>query len=394
MSQARASSAPAPRAMPATAAMVGFVRCSRAQNASCPRVTHSWASFGASFAHSSMSIPEEKTRLPAPATTTARIESSFSSSGTRDIRSVTMERRIVFRGGFSIQRTATRPPFSMRRRGVEGIGPLADATEIIVAYGRRSTPFFYRATDTAPMRGTATLDKPWFARWPADLPRSLTYPDVPVQDLLRRTAGQHGERPAVRFYGKTLTYRDLDAAVDRFAAGLRAIGVRAGDRVSLLLPNTPHFMVAFFAVLRAGAIVVQTNPILTPRELEVLWNDAGLETGVALDLFWHNLVKTKPRTGIKRVVVCDAAEFLKTPLRQLYPITRRENLKKAVHWPLTIPRESWISRFADLARTPAGSTEASADPDDVAVLQYTGGTTGTPKGAMLTHRKDRKSTRL
>ncbi len=121
MSQARASSAPAPRAMPAIAAMVGFVRCSRAQNESCPRVTHSWASFGGSFAHSSMSIPEEKTRLPAPATTTARIESSFSSSGTRDIRSETMERRIVFRGGFSIQRTATRPPFSMRTRGVEGI---------------------------------------------------------------------------------------------------------------------------------------------------------------------------------------------------------------------------------------------------------------------------------
>src|SRR5436189_4790441 len=236
------------------------------------------------------------------------------------------------------------------------------------------------------MRETATLERPWFARWPADLPRSLTYPDVPVQDLLRRTAGQHGDRPAVTFYGKTLTYRDLDAAVDRFAAGLRTIGVRAGDRVSLLLPNTPHFMVAFFAVLRAGAIVVQTNPILTPRELEVLWNDAGVETVVALDLFWHNLVKAKPRTGIKRVVVCDAAEFLKTPLRQLYPIKRRKDLKKAGHWPLTIPQEAWISRFADLARTPAGSTEASADPDDVAVLQYTGGTTGTPKGAMLTHR--------
>src|SRR5437762_13045627 len=158
------------------------------------------------------------------------------------------------------------------------------------------------------MRETATLERPWFARWPADLPRSLTYPDVPVQDLIRRTVGEHGDRPAVTFYGKTLTYRDLDAAVDRFAAGLRTIGVKAGDRVSLLLPNTPHFVVAFFATLRAGAIVVQTNPILTPRELEALWHDAGVETVVALDLFLHNLVKTKPRTGIKRVVVCDAAE--------------------------------------------------------------------------------------
>src|SRR3989449_4173397 len=236
------------------------------------------------------------------------------------------------------------------------------------------------------MRGAATLEKPWFAQWPADVPRSLTYPDIPVQELLRRTAKEHGDRPAVSFYGKTLTYRDLDAAVDRFASGLRTIGIRAGDRVSLLLPNTPHFIVAFFAVLRAGGIVVQTNPILTPRELEVLWNDAGVETVVALDLFWHNVSKAKAATPVKRVVICDAAEFLKTPLRQLYPVKRKRDLQKAGHWPLTIPREPWIHRFSDLARTPADSTQVLANPDDVAVLQYTGGTTGTPKGAMLTHR--------
>jgi long-chain acyl-CoA synthetase len=214
----------------------------------------------------------------------------------------------------------------------------------------------------------------------------LEYPDIPVQELLRRTAREHGDRPAITFYGKTLSYRDVDAAADRFAAGLRKIGVRPGDRVSLLLPNTPHFVIAFFAVLRAGGIVVQTNPILTPRELEVLWNDAGVETVVALDLFWHNLARTKPNTSIKRVVVCDAAEFLRTPLRQLYPIKRKKDLKKAGHWPLMIPREPWIHRFADLARTPLEPAESSAKSDDVAVLQYTGGTTATPKGAMLTHR--------
>src|SRR5256885_4318811 len=234
------------------------------------------------------------------------------------------------------------------------------------------------------MRETATLEKPWFARWPADVPRSLTYPDVPVQDLLRRTAGQQGDRPAVTFYGKTLTYRDLDAVVDRFAAGLRKIGVRAGDRVSLLLPNTPHFMVAFFAVLRAGAIVVQTNPILTPRELEVLWNDAGVTTVVALDLFWHNLSKTKAATQVKRVVVCDAAEFLRTPLRQLYPIKKKKDLQKAGHWPLSIPREPWIHRFADLAKTRTDSTQTPANPDDVAARQETRGGTRTPEAPILT----------
>lgn len=235
------------------------------------------------------------------------------------------------------------------------------------------------------MQGEAAIERPWFRRWPSDLPRSLTYPDIPVQELLRRTAREHGQRPAVTFYGKTLTYSELDVAADRFAAGLRSIGVRPGDHVSLLLPNTPHFVIAFFAVLRAGGVVVQTNPIYTPRELAGLWSDAGVETVVALDIFWPNVLKAKPATAVQRVVLCDAAEFLKTPLRQLYPIKKKKDLQKAGHWPLTIPREPWIHRFASLARTPVDSTEATAQADDVAVLQYTGGTTGTPKGAMLTH---------
>src|SRR5207247_372368 len=183
------------------------------------------------------------------------------------------------------------------------------------------------------------------------------------------------------------SYRDLDAAVDRFAAGLRAIGVRSGDRVSLVLPNTPHFVVAFFAVLRAGGIVVQTNPLYTPRELASLWTDAGVETVIALDLFWHNVSKARMNASVKRIVVCDVGEFLKVPLRQLYPIKKRRDLKKQGHWPLVIPREPGIHRFTDIARTPAGPVaEAGANPDDVAVLQYTGGTTGTSKGAMLTNR--------
>src|SRR5256884_7077660 len=236
------------------------------------------------------------------------------------------------------------------------------------------------------MKGEATLERPWLGSWPEGVPKSIDYPEIPVHELLRRAAKEFGGRPAITFYGKSISYRDLDAAADRFAAGLRRIGVLPGDLVSLVLPNTPHFIVAFFAVLRAGGIVVQTNPILTPRELEVLWNDAGVETVVALDLFWHNVSKAKAATPVKRVVICDAAEFLKTPLRQLYPVKRKRDLQKAGHWPLTIPREPWIHRFSDLARTPADSTQVLANPDDVAVLQYTGGTTGTPKGAMLTHR--------
>ncbi len=237
------------------------------------------------------------------------------------------------------------------------------------------------------MRGEETLEKPWLRSWPQGVPMSIDYPRLAVHELLRSTAKEHGERPAVTFYGTSLSFRELDQAVDRFAAGLRRIGVRPGDRVSLVLPNTPHFLVAFFAVLRAGGVVVQTNPLYTPRELEILWNDAGVETVVALDLFWHNVSKARANTQVKRVVVCDVGEYLKTPLRQLYPIKKRRDLNKQGHWPLAIPRAPWVYRYADLARTPADeSPESRIDPEDVAVLQYTGGTTGTPKGAMLTHR--------
>ena len=232
------------------------------------------------------------------------------------------------------------------------------------------------------------MDRPWYKHWPQEVPQIIEVPEVPLHELLRRTAREHGDWPAVTFYGKTMTYRELDEAADRFAAGLRRIGVQPGERVSLLLPNTPHFVVSFFGVLRAGGVVVQTNILYTPRELEQLYNDAGVETVVPLDMFWHNLSRAKPNTGVKRVILADVGDYLRTPLRQLYPIRKRRDLKKAGHWPLEVPAVPWIFRYPQLLQTaPAPGTEPPVKPaEDVAVLQYTGGTTGTPKGAMLTHR--------
>ena len=238
------------------------------------------------------------------------------------------------------------------------------------------------------MQEATTLPRPWYKHWPAGVPKTITYPDIPVHALLRNTAKAHPEWPAVRFYGKPMSYRELDDRADRFAAGLRGLGVKPGDRVSLLLPNTPHFFVAFFGVLRAGGIVVQTNPLYTPRELESLYKDAGVETVVVMDLFLHNLLRAKPATPVKRIVVCDVADFLPFPLRQLYPLRKRGELKKVGHFPLEIPEEPWVRRFEDLQESPGTpGAEPRVNPrEDVAVLQYTGGTTGIPKGAMLTHR--------
>ena len=238
------------------------------------------------------------------------------------------------------------------------------------------------------MQEATVPTKPWHKHWPQGVPESIDYPDIPVHELLRRSAQAHPDWTAITFFGKRTTYAELDALADRFAAGLRGLGVKPGARVSLMLPNTPQFFVAFFGILRAGGVVVQTNFLYTPRELEYLYNDAGVETVVALDIFWHNLSKAKPNTRVSHIVVCDVADFLKFPLRQLYPVKRRGDLKKEGHWPLGIPDAPWVHRYRDFIRAePKPGSEPPLRPaEDVAVLQYTGGTTGVPKGAMLTHR--------
>ena len=224
------------------------------------------------------------------------------------------------------------------------------------------------------------MDRPWFRHWPEGVPRTIAYPESGVAALLAKAAKDFPGAVATRFYGKEMAYRELDAAASRFAGGLRRIGVKAGDRISVLMPNCPQFVIAFFGILRAGAVVVQTNPLYTPRELEEMYRDAGVETVVCVDLFFKNVAKARESTGVKRVVVTDIKEYLPGLLAALYPIKKKKD-----HGKIVIPEAPWVHGFqALLAAGPL--TVEPADVDDVAVLQYTGGTTGTPKGAMLTHR--------
>ncbi len=232
------------------------------------------------------------------------------------------------------------------------------------------------------------MERPWHAHWPAGVPKTIDYPTIPVERLLRQAAEAFPDHAATDFYGATRMYREIDDLADRFAASLRRLGLKPGDRVGLILPNSPSFIVAFFGIQRAGGVVVQTNPLYTPRELAGLYSDAGAVTVVCLDLFLANVLEAKPQTAIRNVIVADLRDDLPAALATFYPIRRRSDLKKAGHWPLDIPREPWVHRFRPLLDTPAerGREPQEVDPDAVAVLQYTGGTTGTPKGAMLTHR--------
>ena len=224
------------------------------------------------------------------------------------------------------------------------------------------------------------MERPWYGNWPEGVPKTIEYPKIGVAGMLTRAAKQWPDSVATRFYGARLTYRTLDEAASRFAGGLRRIGVEPGDRVSLLMPNCPQFVIALFGVLRAGAIVVQTNPLYTPRELEEQYRDAGVETVVCVDLFFKNVAKVQGAAGLKRVVVTDIKEYLPSVLAALYPIKKKKDYGKIV-----IPVEPWIHPFQELLASEP-FTRDPPDPNDVAVLQYTGGTTGTPKGAMLTHR--------
>ncbi len=225
-------------------------------------------------------------------------------------------------------------------------------------------------------------EKPWFRHWPEGVPRTLEYPEGALQDLLGRTARAFPDRPALIFYGRRMTYGQLDEASGRFAAGLRALGIAEGDRVALHLPNVPHYPVAFFGILKAGAVVVQTNPIYTPRELAHLLRDSGASAIVTLDIFWPTVEKVHGEGAVERAIVGDAADYLPGLLRLLYPLKKRRDGQ--AH---RIPTLPWVSRFTDLlTRSEPPGEVAKVNPrDDVAVLQYTGGTTGTPKGAMLTH---------
>ena len=224
------------------------------------------------------------------------------------------------------------------------------------------------------------MDRPWFGNWPEGVPRTIEYPKISVGGILSVAAKRWPTAIATQFYGAKVTYRELDEAASRFAGGLRRIGVQPGDRVSLLMPNCPQFAIALFGVLRAGAIVVQTNPLYTPRELEEMYRDAGVETVVCVDLFFKNVAKAKASTLLRRVVVTDIKEYLPGLLAALYPIKKKKDYGKIV-----IPAEPWVHRFQDLLASGPLDVEP-ADLNDVAILQYTGGTTGTPKGAMLTHR--------
>lgn len=225
-------------------------------------------------------------------------------------------------------------------------------------------------------------DRPWFKFWPEGVPKTIEYPEQPLQAFLEQSARKYPDNAAILFYGKKTAFAELLSQARAFAAGLQALGVEKGDRVSLFMPNVPQFVVSFFGGLLAGAVIVQTNPLYTARELEAQLKDSGSETIVAVDFLFPVVAEARKKVPLKNVVVADIKDALRFPLSALYPIKKKRDGRA-----VKIQPKPWIHRFKGIVRTdPKKMKPVSVDPkEDIAVLQYTGGTTGTPKGAMLTH---------
>jgi long-chain acyl-CoA synthetase len=232
------------------------------------------------------------------------------------------------------------------------------------------------------------LEKVWLKHYDSGVPHTIDYPSTTLHGLLEETARKFPEKPAIIFPGALgdayrLNYRQLNKLVDRFANALMRLGVKKGDRVALLMPNSPQFVISYYATLKAGGIVVATNPLYSPREIEHQLNDCGAETIVVLSLFYRNVAEVKANTKLRNVIVTYIKEFLPPVSRLLFTLLKE---KKEGHR-VDVSGVPGVYRFRDLLRQSAASPPpVSVDQEDIAMYQYTGGTTGVSKGAILVHR--------
>ena len=227
-------------------------------------------------------------------------------------------------------------------------------------------------------------DKPWLAHYDKGVPQTVEIPDAPLFHFLEESARKYPDRACTIFKGAVITYKEMNDLTDRVAAALVDMGVKRGDRVGIFMPNTPQFVMAYYGILKAGGAVVATNPLYTPPEIEHQASDAGIEVMFVMTNFYKTIKKAQPNTKIKKLIVTNLKETLPPLMRLLFTLAREKKGGFRIEGGLQ-EGEVWLQELLAKYKG-APHPNVQTDPDDTALFQYSGGTTGVSKGAVATHR--------
>jgi len=219
----------------------------------------------------------------------------------------------------------------------------------------------------------SSFERIWHKNYPSGVPREISFEQITLPEVLTRTTKKFPKHPAIIFMGTVISYEEFDSLVNRFARALLALGVKQGDKISMILPNIPQIVIADFAAFRIGAVTVMNNPLYTEHELSYQLNDSDSTVAVMLDGAYPIGKKLQEKTSAKKLIFCSVSDYLPASLKPLFP-------------PAEIPAQENVYRFMDLLNAqsdlPVGNVPKL---EDLGALIYTGGTTGISKGVMLSH---------
>jgi long-chain acyl-CoA synthetase len=222
---------------------------------------------------------------------------------------------------------------------------------------------------------------PWLAHYDTGVPQSIKYPPVPIFHFLEESARKYPDQPCTIFKGAEISFREMDAITDKLAAALAGLGVKKGDRVGIFIPNTPQFVMVYFGILKAGGVVVAIDSRYTAPEIAHQANDAGIEIVFVMSNFYKTIKDAQSKTKIKTVIVTNIKETLPPALKTLFTLFKE---KKGGFRADLVKGDIWLQDLLSKYK-PQDRPKLNIGPEDTALFQYSGGTTGVSKGAEATH---------
>lgn len=226
-------------------------------------------------------------------------------------------------------------------------------------------------------------EKPWLKSYPKEIPKSIQYDEIPLYNFLLESGKRHKKKKALHFMGKEISFGELLKKAKQMANFLQSIGLKKGDRVASMLPNCPQAVITYYGVMLAGGVVVQVNPLYTERELEYQVKDSGAKYIVCLDILLPRVSSVREKTDLEHAIVTKVSDYLPFPKNLIYPFIQKRQYNMVVKVEESADTHIWKNIFESVSDS---YEKVEVDPkEDLALLQYTGGTTGKPKGVMLTH---------